>query len=335
MKKTLIIVISSIIFILILLILFPNLNSIYKKQGKLYISEILASNSSVLEDNEGDFSDYIEIYNGYNTKINLNNYHLSDSEYETGKWAFPNITINPKEYLIIYASGKDTCDIENKICHTNFKLSSKGEVITLTDQIGNIISKFEYPEQFTDISFGYKDGKYIYFETPTPGEENNSEEYSIKKTDNYKLEITEYMTHNKRSNYDKYGNYFDWIEIYNSSNKDYSLENLYISDNSNKLRKYKIKSTTLKSKDYLVIYFSGENKNYEEGLYVPFKLSDDEEIIISNGIDVIDKVKIIQLSDNISYGKVNGEWKYFAQATPGRANTTASFDKIGGLNGSS
>ena len=335
MRKARIIIICLFITILILLILFPSISSNYKKGGKLYINEILASNSS-FEDNEGDYSDYIEIYNGYNNEINLNGYHLSDNEYKTDKWTFPEIIIGPKEYLIIYASGKDTCDIKSKVCHTNFKLSSKGETITLSDKADNIISKFSFDEQYKDISYGYKNGRYIYFETPTPGEPNESNEYVIPKVKNYKLEITEYMTKNKRSNYDKYGNYYDWIEIYNPTDSKYTLDNLYVTDNEKNLRKFKIPSTVIESHGYLIVYFAGDKTNYEDGIYADFKLSsDDKYIIITNGEKVIDKVELVELVDNISYGKVENKWKYFSTPTPGYSNTTAGFTEIGGLNGSS
>jgi len=125
-NETLIIIILFVI-ITLFMILIPNLNNNFIKTGKLYITEIMANNTYTHKDEDGDYSDYIEIYNGYNHQINLEGYYLSDSEFETNKWMFPNIIIKPNEYLIIYASGKDKCNNKEKICHTNFKLSSKGE----------------------------------------------------------------------------------------------------------------------------------------------------------------------------------------------------------------
>ena len=164
-----IITICVLFLIVILLVTFlPNLSNEYVKSGKLYISEIVSSNSSYLDDNNLS-SDYIEIYNGYNYDINLYGYYLSDSEYKTNKWMIPNITIKSHEYLVIYASGLDTC---NKSCHTNFKLSSKGEIVTLTDDSGNIISKVKYPSMDTDTSYSYVKGKYIITK-PSPNAKNN------------------------------------------------------------------------------------------------------------------------------------------------------------------
>ena len=223
------------IIIILLLLFIPSLDNSYILSDKLYINEIMASNSYTIKDDDGEYSDYIEIYNGYSYSINLEGYHLSDSEFETNKWTFPNIEINSKEYLIVYASGKNNCDIDNKICHTNFKLSSKGETITLTDKSNNIINKFTYPNTSNDISYGYSSGKYMLSNNPTPGEKNNTKAFKYQKLSNKDIYINEYMIYNQRSTYDSEGNYNDFIEIYNNSNKDIELNNIYLTDNPDEL----------------------------------------------------------------------------------------------------
>ena len=91
----------------------------------------------------------------------------------------------------------------------------------------------------------------------------------------------------------------------------------------------------LQSKSLTLPNFS-EIINYDNGIYANFSLSDnDETIIISNGEKIIDKVEVVSLLDNLSYGKTKEGWKYFVTPTPGYANTTASFDTLGGTNGSS
>ena len=139
------IILMGIIFIvtITLVMILPKSDN-FIKNGKLYISEIMPSNSYTIKDDDNEYSDYIEIYNGYNKKINLMDFMLSDNEYKTSKWSFPDITINPYEYIIVFASGKNKCDFDKKICHTNFKLSSDGETVTLTDDANNILSKIKY-----------------------------------------------------------------------------------------------------------------------------------------------------------------------------------------------
>ena len=169
-KKSLIIISLFIVSILLVYFFLPNTGYLYGNNGKLIINEVMSKNTNTYVDNNSEYSDWIELYNGNNFDINLSGYYLSDSEYETDLWKFPNIIIKSKSYLIIFASGKNRCD-EDK-CHTNFKLSSSGEVITLTDKTGTIISKISYKGSKNDTSYGYNGRRYVYYEEGTPGKKN-------------------------------------------------------------------------------------------------------------------------------------------------------------------
>ena len=328
LKETTKIIIIFII-VIVMVILIPNLDGSFVKADKLYISEILVNNTYTHLDDDSEYSDYIEIYNGYKYEINLAGYHLSDSEFETDKWTFPDLIIKPDEYLIVYASGKDKCDLDNKICHTNFKLSSNGEVITLTDKSNNIINKFTYYETSNDISYGYYKGRYNELESPSPGKANTS----ILKTVNikdYDIYINEYMTHNTGTTYID-NSYYDFVELYNNSDTDLNLNNLYLSDNIDELKKYKLPNVTINKKSYLLIYLGDVSKIIDNQIITNFRLSDtDKYIIISNGKKIIDKVQIVTLPDNVSYGRKDDKWYYFSVSTPGYVNNTIGYSSLGG-----
>lgn len=329
--RNIILVICLFIIVSVLVFFIPN-NGDYIKTGKLYISEIVSSNNITIKDNMNESSDYIEIYNGYDYDINLEGYYLSDSEFDIKKWILPDVKIKSKEYLVIYASSLDTCDLSNRICHTNFNLSSQGEIVTLSDNNGNIISKVKYPKMDLDISYSYYDRKYI-LTTPTPYKKNSSNKYSSKDKIKYNIKITEYMTHNNRSHYDIYGNYYDWIEIYNEG-EDVSLKNMYVSDDKSSLLKYKLPDITIKKGEYKVIYFNKDTEDYKDGIYVNFGLSDnDKNIVLSSSKEIVDIVDVVVLKDDMSYGLKEGKWQYFLSSTPGRENTTQGFDSLGGNNG--
>ena len=324
------IIIILFIIITLLILFIPNLDNSFVISDKLYINEILVNNTYTHLDSDNEYSDYIEIYNGYNYKINLKDYHLSDSEFQTNKWAFPDITIDKGEYLIVYASGKDKCDLDKRICHTNFKLSSKGETITLTDKYNNIINKFSFPKTTNDISYGYTKGKYYFLNSVTPGSKNDTK-LKYQKLTNKDLYINEYMIHNQRSNYDSLGNYNDFIELYNNSNQDIKLNNIYLTDNLNELTKYKLPNITIKKDNYLLIYLGDISNIIDNQITANFKLSDkDKHIIISNGKKIIDELELINLPDNISYGKKDGNWYYFTKPTPGTINNTKAHSSLGG-----
>lgn len=164
------------------------MNIIARGQNDLVISEFMALNSSSLLDEDGDFSDWIEIHNSGPSEVNLNGWFLTDNADNFTKWAFPAVTLDTNEYLVVFASGKDR-KLEKAKLHSNFKLSSSGEFFALIKPGGTQYTTVfapAYPQQFNDISYGEYSGKYIYFSDPTPGAENVSSTYIS--TPNFSME---------------------------------------------------------------------------------------------------------------------------------------------------
>lgn len=112
----------------ILLILFSSLNAIAQT---IYVNEVVSSNHSTIQDCDGDYSDWIELYNPNDFTINLLGYYLSDDTTDVQKWSFPNVEIGAHSYYIVFASGKDK--IEEDEIHANFKVSQYGEYILFSD----------------------------------------------------------------------------------------------------------------------------------------------------------------------------------------------------------
>ncbi len=71
------------------------------------INEFLASNAANLADEDGDFSDWIELYNPGDQSVNLLGYGLTDDPAIPFRWVFPDVTIGAGEYRLVWASGKD------------------------------------------------------------------------------------------------------------------------------------------------------------------------------------------------------------------------------------
>ena len=331
-KTKILIIVLFVIMALIIFFLLPDTGYLYGNNGKLYISEVMANNLYTIKDSDQEYSDYIELYNGYGFDINLKDYYLSDKEYEVKMYQLPDVTIKSKEYLLIYASGKNK--YENNEIHTNFRLSSKGEVITLSKDDGTIISKIRYLETRNDTSYGYRNRRYGYFYEPTPGKKNEGKFSSspIKiETEKSPLMITEYMTNNERFNYDIEGDYHSWIEIYNSSEKEISLAKMFLSDNLSNINKYTFPDIVIKGHQYLIIYLSGKDKYENNEIHTNFKLGDkDKNIILSNKDGgIIQNIELVDLKDNVSYGLYDDKWCYYMYPTPGLSNNKNCFESQG------
>ena len=146
----------------------------------LVINEFLAANvkTNGLADEDGEQQDWIEIRNRGTNVINLAGWSLSDDPDLPGLWTFPERTLSPNSYLIVFASGKDRQPTNPASrLHTNFKLGNDGEHLALytSDSPRVRMHGFTpYPAQRNDVSYGYDaDDNERYFASPTPGAANS------------------------------------------------------------------------------------------------------------------------------------------------------------------
>lgn len=114
------------------------------------INEIDAININNGLDQNFEFDDWIELYNNSTNAISLDGYYLSDEYSNLTKWAFPDTTIGPGEYLIVWA---DT-DIAQAGLHANFALDQFGESVFLTDNFGFLTDQVTFPLQEDYTSWG-------------------------------------------------------------------------------------------------------------------------------------------------------------------------------------
>ena len=118
----------------------------------LIITEFMADNSSTLQDEDGDFPDWVEIFNPTANDISLDGWHLSDDSSELDKWSFPNITLAAGNFLTVFASSKDRTTVGQPL-HTNFRISSSGDYLALSKTDGSMPGGFEIGSEFQDIAF--------------------------------------------------------------------------------------------------------------------------------------------------------------------------------------
>lgn len=143
------------------------------------INEFVAANSNGLLDDNGNATDWIELFNN-GPAVNLAGYSLTDDPGDTSKYVFGNRTLAAGEYLVVFA-GDDVDPTSGTDLYTGFGLSSSGEYIGLYDPSGALVSEFaagggDFPAQLTDVSYGFvNDGTFSqpsFFATPTPGAAN-------------------------------------------------------------------------------------------------------------------------------------------------------------------
>lgn len=120
------------------------------------ISEFMSRNSSTLADENGDYSDWIELHNTTGSAVNLDGWYLTDAAATPTRWRLPNTNILANGYLVVFASGKDR-NVVGAPLHTNFQLGGDGEYLALVQADGvTIATEFapEFPPQVDDVSYG-------------------------------------------------------------------------------------------------------------------------------------------------------------------------------------
>ncbi len=137
---------------------------VFSAQGEIVISEFLADNSSGIKDEDGDRSDWIELYNNGDDAVSLEGWWLTDKASSMTQWRFPAITIQPNRFLLVWASGKNRTRAGYPL-HTNFSLSKGGEYLGLyrphaTSGVPLKVDEFApaFPALPPDVSYGRQIG---------------------------------------------------------------------------------------------------------------------------------------------------------------------------------
>ena len=152
--------------------------------AQLYINEFMADNTSTISDEQGNYGDWIEIYNAGSMAVDLGGYYLSDDLDDAQYWQIPTTnptltTIPAGGFLLLWADS----DPEEGELHLDFKLSSSGETILLIAPDGATqIDEVSFEALGSNISLGRStDGgsDFQEFLATTPGETNEEPTSSL------------------------------------------------------------------------------------------------------------------------------------------------------------
>ncbi|MCX8210577.1 MAG: lamin tail domain-containing protein [Lewinella sp.] len=290
--------------------------------GDLVINEFMASNDTTQADQDGDFDDWIELYNNTSASISLDGFYLSDDTDNLTKWAFPDGTsIGGNGYLIIWADQ----DVDQNGLHADFKLSAGGESVVLVDAGLAIVDSITYLDQESDISHGrFPNGTGDFQDMrPTFNAENTDE---LPDTTDPELTtsplagdlvVNEFMASNDATQADQDGEFEDWIELYNNTSASISLDGFYLTDDLGNLTKWAFPDgTSIAGNGYLMIW--ADEDTDQDGLHADFKLSAGGEtlVLVDADIFLIDTITYVDQEADISHGRFPNGTGEFKDMTP-------------------
>jgi len=199
----------------------------------IYINEVMAKNSSGYLDEKGDYEDWIELYNGGSTSIDLAGLYLTDVLPAVDAWQIPKgnpetTTILPKGYKVFVADNKPA----EGLLHVSFKLDKEGDQVALLHIAGKdtiVIDYMHFGSQKENVSWGrYPDGSlpFEFMPVSTPKAANfwvHDDTFTDQTLLAEDVSIYPVPTHDrlfvKFNNQSKSGNVAIQINIYSSTGK--------------------------------------------------------------------------------------------------------------------
>jgi CotH kinase protein/Lamin Tail Domain len=150
-------------------------------QAAPIISEFMASNNSTLADQDGDFADWIELYNPDPAPVPLGGWYLTNKAATPARWKIPPVTLPSGGYLVIFCSEKNYTDPSMPMA-TNFTLAASGGFVALVEADGKTVaSSYTFPAQYPDIAYGVtqpaagsEPTQIGFFAAATPGGPNGN-----------------------------------------------------------------------------------------------------------------------------------------------------------------
>lgn len=306
----------------------------------IYISEVMSNNVTTLSDENGDVCDWIELHNPTTQPINLNGYMLTDNSSNMDKFIFPDFTLKPGEYFVVFANGVEKVDTENRIIHVPLSISTKGESLYLYNAKGKLLCRMNVLPLEDDRSFGIgEEEKLTIFDAPTPGAQNTGDAVSAVAPEEEDLKgkvfINEYAPNSTETLMDDEGDFVSWVEIYNKSEKTVNLRGYSLSDDGMDREKWTFPNFKIKAGGYAVVYLSGKAKEYDKSnkIHATFKLNGQEEMLslYNRSGKEIDRVQVFELFSNLSCGRSledSKKYVFFTKATPGRQNSPSFVESV-------
>ena len=117
----------------------------------------MADNTNGLVDGLGHRGDWIEINNPGASPVNMQGWHLTDTQSNPNLYTFPSLVVPAGGYKVVFATSETTPFVDAAgYPHTNFALSKGGEYLALSKPDGTITTAFapSFPPQTSNVSYG-------------------------------------------------------------------------------------------------------------------------------------------------------------------------------------
>lgn len=298
------------------------------ESNTLRLNEIVAQNLSSLITEGGDVPDWVEITNTGSESVNLNHYALMLQSNIADMYSFPDYELKAGECLVVYCEGAEAAG-SGSAFSAPFKLeASGGDALVLLNANGKAIDAVELPELGDDEAYRRASDGSWSVGTPTPGVNNAAtvvlKQYSSVSVVQDQIILSEASSANTLYFADENGLCHDYVEIRNTGERDVNLQGWYLSDSSDKLKRWSFPEVVIPGGGYLTVHCSGENRRQDPAhLHTDFKLSSDGENVYLSRPDghTVSMIEMPALQTDQACSLADGKWTVDLAPTPGAANT--------------
>lgn len=292
-----------------------------RKENKtgVFISEIMVDNESVYQDPDGEYVEYIELYNGSSAAVDISGWGLSDKENGAYLFRFPEKTkLEAGEYIVVNCSSayKDVSD--GSFFRAPFSFSNGEECVYMSDRDGHIISEYGPISTLEDQSLISLNGKsYIGTFSISPGYPNTAAgatAYAASRLPSAlpAIYISEALPGTENS--------AGWVELVNGSDSDISITGYTLVDDKPEEHSFTFPEKTIPAGGRLMVYADASTKNLATGY--SFRKSA-MLMLCGNDGKTIDIVSLSDLPAGVSKGRDAGNpaWRYYRTPSPNAANS--------------
>ncbi len=285
----------------------------------LKLTELMNHNVSCYADEDGAYYDWVELTNTGDIAVKLEDISLTDDPNEPEAYVFEDGVLAPHTSVVVFLTGNAE---EHRRGYAPFGLGNRGDTVYLYHN-GQELDRLSIEQSPENVSFGVKDGKHVWFASPSPAAENNgitaATVQGLEERCYTGILINEVCAVSRKTDT---VHPYDWIELYNTTDHAVSLDGYRLTESAAE-RGLVFENIILNSGDHLIVPCSEDD--IESSLCAPFSLNSYGETLLlftPDGV-VCDRFESGKQRLGITSGRVDGNRltrSYFENPTPAAAN---------------
>lgn len=291
----------------------------------------LSSVNTGYEAVSGILCDWVELHNTATQTVDISGFTLSDNV-GNNKYVFPAGTVIPSGGYLVVCCAEGTMNA----AVAPFGLSQYGgEAVVLKDPQGRIVEIIDTLPMENGNSMALTEkGIWNVTVQSSPGFENSQEGYEAfleqSGAEAGAIRISEVMSAAQTVLPDRYGEFSDWVELHNTTDRAVDLAGWSLSDDPDVPDKWVFPALVIQPGERVIVFCSGRETVVDGEVHTDFSLSSGGESVVLRAYSgvTVDAVTFGEAEENCSFAidEATGEAVLSAYPTPGYPNDESGYE---------